>query len=57
MSTLAAEVANQTIDEPKFKIEFPMSPRDVLMHLSKYLLDYEKKEILEYETIYYLNLL
>jgi dual specificity tyrosine-phosphorylation-regulated kinase 2/3/4 len=34
-----------------------MEPRTALVHLSKYLLDYEKSEILEYETIYYLNLI
>lgn len=34
-----------------------MDPRSALVHLSKYLLDYEKSEILEYETIYFINLL
>ena len=34
-----------------------MEPRDVVMHLSKYLLDYEKTEILEYDQVHYLNIL
>lgn len=41
----------------QFKIQFPMEPRTALMHLSKYLLDYEKTEILEYDQIYFINLL
>jgi dual specificity tyrosine-phosphorylation-regulated kinase 2/3/4 len=39
------------------KITFPMEPRSAMMHLSKYLLDYEKTEILEYDTVYFINLL
>lgn len=51
-------MANQSLDEPrKFKIHFPMQPRDAVLHLSKYLLDYEKTEILDYDFVYYLNLL
>ena len=34
-----------------------MEPRQAVVHLSKNLLDYEKTEILEFDTIYYLNLL
>lgn len=33
-----------------------MEPRQALTHLQKFLLDYEKTEILEYDNIYYLNL-
>ena len=33
-----------------------MEPRDAVIHLSKYLLSYEKTEILEYDQIYYLNI-
>lgn len=32
-----------------------MDPREAIVHLSKYLLDYEKTEILEFDTIYYVN--
>lgn len=32
-----------------------MEPRTAVVHLAKYLLDYEKTEILDYDTIYYLN--
>ena len=32
-----------------------MDPRSVLQHLAKFLLDYEKSEVLEYDHIYYLN--
>jgi dual specificity tyrosine-phosphorylation-regulated kinase 2/3/4 len=34
-----------------------MDPRKAVLHLSKYLLDCEKTEILEYDTIYYLNIM
>ena len=34
-----------------------MEPREVVMHLSKFLLDYEKTEIMEYDQVYYLNIL
>lgn len=34
-----------------------MDPRTALLHLGKYLLDYEKSEILEFDTIYFMNLL
>ena len=34
-----------------------MEPRDVVNHLSKFLLDYEKTEILEYDQVFYLNIL
>jgi hypothetical protein len=48
-----------TLDHPikKFaKIEFPMDTRTILFHFSKLLLEHEKTEILEYDTIYYMNL-
>ena len=50
----------QSVIEPdptKFQVKFPMSNTDVLTHLSQYLVDYEKSEILKYPTIYYINLL
>ena len=34
-----------------------MDPRQAVVHLGKYMLDFEKSEILEYDTIYYLNIL
>lgn len=33
-----------------------MEPRAALINFSKYLLDYEKSEILDYDTIYFLNI-
>jgi len=55
MSTMAA---NSGLDEKKeFKISFPMEPREAVVHLSKYLLDMEKTEILEYDIVHFLNLL
>lgn len=56
VSTLAAMAGTSTLDQPKkFKISFPMDPRTALLNLSKHLNEYEKPEILDYETIYYLN--
>ena len=34
-----------------------MEPRDVVLHLGKYLLDSEKTEILEYDQVWFINLL
>ena len=34
-----------------------MDPRDVVLHLGKFLLDYEKTEVLDYDQVYFLNLL
>lgn len=59
ISSLAAAAANQSIDEPKkggAKVSFPMEPRAAILYLSKYMLDLEKQEILEYDTVYYLNI-
>lgn len=33
-----------------------MDSRNALLHLNKYLLSYEKTEIIEYDQIYFLNL-
>lgn len=33
-----------------------MEPRTALNHCQKFILDYEKTEILEYDLVYYLNL-
>jgi hypothetical protein len=52
VSSLAADAANQSIEENQkrgFKVQFPMNPRDAVVHLSKFLLDYEKSEVLEYD--------
>lgn len=37
------------------QLKFPMSAQDASRLLAPYLLDYEKKEILEFETVYYFN--
>ena len=34
-----------------------MDPRNVLLNLKRYLTDYEKNEILDYDIIYYLNVM
>lgn len=34
-----------------------MEPRDVVIHLNKFLHDFEKTEILEYDQVFYLNIL
>lgn len=33
-----------------------MQPRDVILHLSKYLLELEKTEILDYDLVYFINI-
>ena len=34
---------------------FPLNPRSVLLHYSKFLIDHERTEILEYDQIYYID--
>ena len=62
VSSLANDAANQSIEENQqrrgaFKVQFPMDPRDAVLHLGKFLLDFEKTEVLEYDQVYFLNLL
>ena len=42
-------------DPRKFSPHFPMEPRTALLHMSKYMLELEKTEILAYDIVYYLN--
>jgi dual specificity tyrosine-phosphorylation-regulated kinase 2/3/4 len=37
------------------KPTFPMDARETLVHFAKHLLDYEKTEIMEFDTIHYIN--
>lgn len=37
------------------KPEFPLSPQQTLQHYSEFLSDFEKKEILQYKNIFYIN--
>jgi len=51
-----AGAANLDMTKKNFKVTFPIDPRTALQHLSKYLLEYEKSEINEYDQIYYINM-
>ena len=42
------------MNEQKNYVSFPMDPRIALIHFSKNLTEYEKTEILNYETIYWM---
>ena len=48
-SAIAGNTSLEGEKSRQFKIKFPMEPRDVVLHLGKYLLDSEKTEILEYD--------
>jgi len=41
--------ANLGMTKKLFKVTFPVDPRTAVQQLSKYLLEYEKSEILEYD--------
>lgn len=56
-SAIAGNTSLEGDQKRQFKIKFPMEPRDVILHLSKYLLDQEKTEILEYDQVWFINLL
>ncbi len=45
------------IPKKEFKIKFPMSNKDVLSHLSKFLRKSEKSEIVDYPIVYFLNII
>lgn len=47
---------NTQIGDQANELKFPMDPRSILINYSKYLLDIEKTEILDYETIYFFDL-
>ena len=49
--------SSQRSSESKFPVKFPMDNKDVLKYYSSYLTEYEQKEILNYPTIYYLNII
>jgi hypothetical protein len=50
---LPLEVVSQ--NSPSLPPPFPLNPRNVLLHYSKYLLDHERTEILDYEHVYYID--
>ena len=49
-------IGNVQIGEQQREVKFPMDPRTAVIHFAKYLLDIEKSEILDYDTIYFLNI-
>ncbi len=53
--TSAYSTLDTTADERRFK--FPLTSEEALRVLAPYLLDYEKQEIKEFDTIYYFNII
>ena len=55
-SGLSQKLGNNTLIEHDRKHDFPMDPRTAVINFSKYLLEFEKTEIVDYDTIYWFNI-
>ena len=49
-------VGHSALGDEQRELKFPMDPRSAVINFSKYLLEIEKSEILDYETIYFFNI-
>jgi len=56
LSSIAKQAGNGSLNDQDRKLDFPMDPRAAVINFSKYLLDYEKTEILDFDTIYWFNI-
>lgn len=52
LSSIAQQAAKGSLMEEK-EIKFPMDPRTAVINFSKYLMEIEKQEILDYDTIHW----
>lgn len=44
------------MNDQERELKFPMDPRTAVINYSKFLLEIEKTEILDYDTIYWFNI-
>ena len=53
LSSIAKQAANGPLNDQEKELKFPMDPRTAVIHFSKYLMEIEKQEILDFDTIYW----
>jgi len=56
LSSIAKQAGNGSLADQERELKFPMDPRQAVINFSKYLLDYEKTEILDFDIIYWFNI-
>ena len=56
LSAIAQQAGKGSLNDTERELKFPMYPQTAIHNYSKYLLDIEKTEILDYETIYWFNI-
>jgi len=56
LSSIVKQAGNGTLIDSEKELKFPMDPRTVVINYSKYLMEIEKTEILEYEVVYWMNI-
>jgi dual specificity tyrosine-phosphorylation-regulated kinase 2/3/4 len=56
LSNIMKQAGNGSLNDQERELKFPMDPRTAVINFSKYLLDFEKTEILDYDCIYWFNL-
>jgi dual specificity tyrosine-phosphorylation-regulated kinase 2/3/4 len=50
------QAGNDSLNDTERELKFPMDPRTAVINYSKYLMDIEKTEILDYDVIYWFNI-
>ena len=56
LSSIVKQAGNSNLADQERDLKFPMDPRTALINFSKYLMEIEKQEILDYDTIYWFNI-
>ena len=56
LSSIAKQAGNGSLNDQERELKFPMDPRTAVINYSKFLLEIEKTEILDYDTIYWFNI-
>lgn len=56
LSSIVKQAGNGNLADQERELKFPMDPRTAVINFSKYLMEIEKQEILDYDTIYWFNI-
>lgn len=56
LSNIMKQAGNGSLADQERELKFPMDPRTAVINYSKYLLELEKTEILDYDVIYWFNI-
>ena len=56
LSNIMKQAGNGSLADQERELKFPMDPRTAVINYSKYLLELEKTEILDYDVVYWFNI-